>query len=163
MRQYSEEFKATIIARMLPPHNVGVPELAIETGIPKDTLYTWRIKNRKLSSTPSSKSTNAKGLTSEDKFDIVIETATMNEDELSAYCRRKGIYAEQINGWKRLCIKANCPIPTKENKATIRRQVKENNQLKAELRRKDKALAETAALLVLKKKAREIWGDPEDG
>ena len=54
---------------------------------------------------------------------------TMNEDELSAYCRRKGIYAEQINGWKRLCIKANCPIPTKENKATIRRQVKENRLL----------------------------------
>jgi len=163
MRQYSEEFKTTIIARMLPPHNVGVPELAIETGIPKDTLYTWRIKNGKMSSTPSSKSTNAKGLTSEDKFDIVIETATMNEDELSAYCRRKGVYAEQINGWKRLCINANCPIPTKENQATIRSQAKENNQLKAELRRKDKALAETAALLVLKKKAREIWGDPEDG
>jgi len=87
----------------------------------------------------------------------------MNEDELSAYCRRKGVYAEQINGWKRLCINANCPIPTKENQATIRSQAKENNQLKAELRRKDKALAETAALLVLKKKAREIWGDPEDG
>ena len=43
MRQYSEEFKATVISKMLPPHDIGIPELALETGIPKDTLYTWRL------------------------------------------------------------------------------------------------------------------------
>ena len=43
MREYSEEFKANIIARMLPPNNVGVPQLAQETVISKNTLYTWRI------------------------------------------------------------------------------------------------------------------------
>ena len=47
MRQYSEEFKANIIARMLPPNNVDVPQLSQETGISKNTLYTWRIKHRK--------------------------------------------------------------------------------------------------------------------
>jgi transposase-like protein len=162
MKQYSEEFKATIIAKMLPPRNVSVPELARETGIPRDTLYTWRIKNRKRQAATSSKNTDNDGLSSEDKFNIVIETATMNETELSAYCRRKGLYPEQITGWKQLCLKANTPLPTKANQAKIRRQAKENKQLKAELRRKEKALAETAALLVLKKKARQIWGDPED-
>ena len=162
MRQYSEEFKATIIAKMLPPHNTGVPELALETGIPKDTLYSWRIKSRKRPPVGASKIANSEGLSSEDKFNIVIETATMNEAELGAYCRRKGLYPEQISGWKQLCLKANTPLPTKANQAKVRRQAQENKQLKAELRRKDKALAETAALLVLKKKAHQIWGDPED-
>jgi transposase-like protein len=162
MRQYSEEFKATIIAKMLPPHNVSVPELANQTGIPKDTLYAWRIKNRKSRAATSSKNTNTEGLSSEDKFNTVIETTTMNEAELSAYCRRKGLFLEQITGWKQLCLNANKPLQTKTNQAKVRRQAQENKQLKAELRRKDKALAETAALLVLKKKARQIWGDPED-
>ena len=162
MRQYSEEFKATIIAKMLPPQNIGIPELALETGIPKDTLYTWRIKSRKTRPADASKDTNAGGLTSQDKFNIVVETATMNAAEFSAYGRRKGLYPEQIAGWRQLCLSANKPLPTKANQAAIRRQAQENKQLKAELRRKDKALAETAALLVLKKKAQEIWGDPED-
>lgn len=47
MTQYSEEFKASIIAKMLPPNNVPVPQLVRETGLPKDTLYTWRSKHRK--------------------------------------------------------------------------------------------------------------------
>ena len=47
MTQYSEELKASIIAKMLPPNNVPVPQLASDTGIPKDTLYTWRSKHRK--------------------------------------------------------------------------------------------------------------------
>jgi transposase len=73
-----------------------------------------------------------------------------------------GLYPEQIAGWRQLCLSANKPLPTKANQAAIRRQAQENKRLKAELRRKDKALAETAALLVLKKKAQEVWGDPED-
>ena len=162
MKQYSEEFKATMMAKMLPPHNVSVPELASQTGIPKDTLYAWRIKNRKHRAATSSKIINNDGLSSEDKFNIVIESTTMNEAELSTYCRRKGLFPEQINGWKQLCLNANKPLQTKANQAKLRRQTQENKQLKAELRRKDKALAETAALLVLKKKARQIWGDPED-
>jgi transposase len=162
MRHYSKEFKASIIAKMLPPNNVSVGELAREIGVPKDTLYTWRIKSRKRQGIPSSEYPIAEGVTSEDKFNIVIETASMNEVELSAYCRRNGLYSEQINGWRQLCLNANKSLPTKANRAKIRQQTKENKQLKAELRRKEKALAETAALLVLKKKAHQNLGDPED-
>ena len=72
MKPYSEEFKATIIAKMLPPHNVSVPELANQTGIPKDALYAWRIKNRKGRAITSSKNTNTEGLSSEDKFKILL-------------------------------------------------------------------------------------------
>lgn len=162
MRDYSDEFKAKIIARLLPPNNEYVPDVAKETGIPKDTLYAWRIKHRRGSQSNKSGQDRSGALTSEQKFDIVLETASMNEAELSEYCRRNGLYPEQIKAWSEACRKANAPTGRTNDRETKRQLSKENKQLRSELRRKEKALAETAALLVLKKKVQEIWGEPED-
>jgi transposase len=149
MKTYSVELKSGIIAKMLPPNNVTVAQISQESGIPKDTLYAWRLKARGH-------------LDAKDKFNIVVETAVMNEQELSAYCRRKGLYPDQVAGWTRQCTAANAPQNNEVDREQLRQQEREIKQLKAELRRKEKALAETAALLVLKKKVQEIWGDPED-
>jgi len=163
MKTYSAEFKSGIIAKMMAPHNVSVAQLSQETGIPKDTLYAWRLKARGYRERDVSNGAAIKGgLGSKDKFQIVIETAGMNEEELSSYCRRKGLYPTQIDGWRRQCTTANEPQNNKLGREKLRQQKREIKQLKAELRRKEKALAETAALLVLKKKVQEIWGDPED-
>jgi transposase len=163
MKIYPDELKASIIARMLAPKNAYVPELAKETGIPQDTLYMWRIKARGKAKNHSAMKTPSGGLSSEDKFNIVIETASMNQEELSVYCRRKGLYSEQIEKWRRQCTKANEAVgPTRADRERARQQERQIKQLQAELRRKEKALAEAAALLVLKKKAQELWGDPED-
>lgn len=159
MKTYSDEFKKSVIARMLSPHNVGVSELSRETGIPRDTLYTWRAKHcGKVNGSNPEK--NSK-LRSEDKFAFVLETALMNAHDLSAFCRQKGLYPEQIQAWEALCKQANAPGTSKEDREKIRRQSKQIQALETELRRKDRALAETAALLVLKKKAQEIWGEEE--
>ena len=160
MRNYSDEFKAKIIARLLPPNNEYVPGVAKETGIPKDTLYAWRIKHRRGNQVvePGQAGT----MTSAQKFDIVLETAGMNEAELSEYCRRKGLYPEQISAWRETFRSANTRASVRNEREKNRQLSKENKQLKAELRRKEKALAEAAALLVLKKKAQTIWGGPED-
>lgn len=163
MKTYSAEFKSGIIAKMMAPHNVSVAQLSQETGIPKDTLYAWRLKARGYRERDVSNGAAIKrGLGSKDKFQIVIETAGMNEEELSSYCRRKGLYPDQVAGWTRQCTVANEPQNNKVDREKLRQHEREIKQLKAELRRKEKALAETAALLVLKKKAQEIWGDPED-
>ena len=163
MTHYSEEFKASIIAKMLPPNNVGVPQLARETGIPKDTLYAWRIKHRKsLGDTPAPQVASG-GLSSEERFAVVIDSASLNEVELSEYCRRKGLYPEQIHAWRKTCMQANASVVAKVDRTQARAQAKQIKQLQAELRRKDKALAETAALLVLQKKVQAIWGEPGDG
>ena len=96
MKQYSEELKAALVEKMLPPQNVPVGQLARETGIPKDTLYTWRAKYRQASevSVPAHDRPPERWST-EDKFAVVLETAALSEAELSAYCRRKGLYAER--------------------------------------------------------------------
>jgi len=163
MRQYSEELKSSIIAKMLPPNSISVPDLARETGIPKDTLYSWRIKHQRTSGKALAKPAPAGELGSEEKFSVVIETASLNEVELSEYCRRKGLYPEQISAWRNTCLQANALAPTKVGGERLRRQAREIKQLESELRRKDKALAETAALLVLQKKVRTLWEEPEAG
>ncbi len=97
MKQYSKELKESIIARMLTPNNVSVPELVRETGIPRDTLYSWRSEARKGRISVES---NIHGeLSSDEKFNIVLETASLNEAELSEYCRRKGLFLQQIKAW----------------------------------------------------------------
>ena len=163
MRHYSEEFKSSIIAKMLPPNSIPVLDLAQETGIPKDTLYTWRIKHQRSNGNATAKQVPSGGLSSAEKFSVVMETASLNEVELSEYCRRQGLYPEQISTWRDTCLQANASVSPKVDRAKLTKQTKQIKQLEAELRRKDKALAETAALLVLQKKVQEIWGEPEDG
>jgi len=159
MKIYPKELKESIVSRMLPPNNISIPELVRETGIPKDTLYTWRSKARKGCAPVQS---NVPGkLSSEDKFNIVLETASLNEMELGEYCRRKGIFPQMINAWKETCKQAHAPLAPKADRTTIRIQKKAIKRLETELRYKEKALAETAALLVLQKKVRTLWTDPE--
>ncbi|MCP3877394.1 MAG: transposase [Sulfitobacter sp.] len=102
-------------------------------------------------------------MSSEEKFTVVIESASLNEVELSEYGRRKGLYPEQINAWRNACLQANTSQAQKIDRTKLKAQAKHIKQLEAELRRKEKALAEAATLLVLQKKVQALWEDPEDG
>src|SRR3990170_107171 len=159
MKQYSEELQAALVEKMLPPQNVPVGQLARETGIPKDTLYTWRAKYRQASevSVPAHDRPPERWST-EDKFAVVLETAALSEAELSAYCRRKGLYAEQLEAWRQACRRGDGPqTAPPEEQAQRQAQARRIQALEAELTRKDKALAEAAALLVLTKKVQALW------
>ena len=107
---------------------------------------------------------NAVVWSSADKFGVVLETARMNEAELAEYCRSKGLFVEQVADWREACQQANA-APVERNRE-LREQGKsdrkEIKQLKKDLQRKEKALAEAAALIILRKKAQAIWGEPED-
>jgi len=159
--KYSEEFKASIIARLLPPNNARVPELAKETGIPKDTLYTWRLKYRGAQGCEASEVVQPGQHSAEEKLAIVIETASLNEVELGEYCRRKGLYPEQIAGWKSAIVQGLTKTPSKAEREQVQKQSRTIKQLEKELHRKEKALAEAAALLVLQKKFQALLEEPE--
>lgn len=164
MTRYSQERKEAVIKRMMPPENIPVPELVQETGISDVTLYHWRKQARAKGLVVPGNGRNPENWSPEDKFAVVLETAVMNEAELSEYCRKKGLFAEQVAVWKENCLRGNA-FANDQSKATqkqARLVNKEIKQLKRELRRKDRALAETAALLALRKKMRAIWGEDED-
>jgi len=83
---------------------------------------------------------------------------------MAEYCRTKGLFVEQVEAWRDACMQANGGIAQQaaQLQKDLRQKDRELKNLQKELKRKEAALAETAALLVLRKKARAIWGDPED-
>lgn len=91
-----------------------------------------------------------------------METATLSEIELAKYCRSKGLFVEQVEAWRDACMQANGGIAEQSSKLQkeLREKERENRTLSRELKRKESALAETAALLVLRKKTQAIWGTP---
>jgi transposase-like protein len=161
---YSAERKDAILRRMMPPENRSVAALARENGITEQTLYTWR-RQLKVQGIPvPGDGKNAEDWSSEDKFAVVLETAALNETDLAEYCRRKGLFVEQIAAWRQVCQQANArSVESGREHATQgksdRLRIK---QLEKELHRKEKALAEAAALLLLRKKLQAIWGDQAD-
>ena len=161
-RTYSPEFKADLLAKMLPPNNVSVPKLAQETGVPKDTLYCWRAKARAEDHERSDPGPQpAQEWSSKARFTAVLETAAMNAEETAAYCRRRGLYPEQLATWRHDCEQAGrlCKQERRREAEELKTQRSRIRELERELQRKNAALAETAALLTLSKKAQAIWGD----
>lgn len=159
--KYTREEKARLVARMLPPENISPTALSVETGISKSTLATWKSKSLKKDSSKKNVGTLRGPIYSQEKFLIVMETYTMSEIELSKYCREKGIYVEDVKKWRTSCISANDTerIDAKELRQELQDDKKKIKSLEKELSRKEKALAETAALLVLRKKLNAILGD----
>jgi transposase len=153
LKTYSDEFKNSILVKLLPPNNVSVPQLVKETGIPRDTLYGWRRQAGGEASLPASPAAPVGTLSSAEKFGVVVETAILNELELGEYCRRKGLFAEQIAAWRATCRRANEALPSPAERTERRMAREQITSLTRELQRKDRALAEAAALLLLQKKS----------
>ena len=161
---YSPELKEALLRRMLPPNNESISKIAKEEGLSEQTLRNWRDKARKDGYAAPGTDATADDWSTQDKFLTVVETAGLSETELAEYARKKGLYVEQIKDWKDACMNANGGIAkeTARLNRELKESQKERKKLERELQRKEKALAETAALLVLSKKANAIWGEPED-
>jgi transposase-like protein len=160
MPHYSRDRKEAILKKMMPPNHQTIAEISAQEGIHPSTLYNWRKKSREKGIVLPSNSAKPNQWSSADKFRIVIETAALSEAELGEYCRRNGLYTEQILQWKEACMTANdrAEERSQQQKQALKVEKKRIKKLEAELRRKEKALAETAALLTLSKKAQAIWG-----
>ncbi len=162
--RYSEEEKAKVVKRMIPTQNETVAKISDDTGISDVTLYKWRKEARESGTATPGNGQNSNKWNSEDKFLIVMETYSMNEEELAEYCRKKGLYRKQINEWQQSCLQANGkPVgQSKQLNGQLKEEKQRSKTLEKDLRKKEKALAEAAALLLLRKKAQAIWGEEED-
>ena len=137
--------------------------LAEESGVSYVTLAKWREEARSGGEAAPGNGEQPERWSSEDKFLIVLETHPLNAAELGEYCRSKGIFPEEIEAWREACLQANRRdlLKRQELQKEIRSEKKRSKALEKELLRKERALAETAALLTLRKKAQAIWGEDE--
>jgi transposase-like protein len=162
---YSAERKAALLKMMLPPLSLSAAEVARREGCSDMSLHYWR-KQAAARGTPLSEAKQpADNWSAESKLAVIIEASALSELELGEYCRRKGIFPEQITDWRNAFI-ASSSQHTKDKNVVVGQSKNDKNrirELERELRRKDAALAETAALLVLRKKLNAYWGsDDED-
>ena len=163
-RRYTQELKDAVLVRMMPPTNESIKSISEELGISEQSLYKWRQKARiDGNATPGNGQTSERW-SSEDKFLVVLESYSMNQSELAEYCRKKGLFKEQIDAWRSVCLNANTGEINQTKRLTqeLKQEKRRTSEIEKDLRKKEKALAEAAALLLLRKKARAIWGDQED-
>ena len=161
MTRYSKKFKARMIRKMTGPRALSASELAVQEDLHQTTLSRWlRDAGRVTNMTKSTTHAHAKrpqDWTAEEKLEAVLHAASLNDDELGGFLRRRGIHQAQVEQWREQMLAG---LVAKPKKSTVeKRRIR---TLERELRRKDKALAETSALLVLQKKVRSIWGDEDD-
>ena len=168
---YSQMFKHKMIQKMTGPDAISAGALSKQIDVPQSTLSTWLRKagihstyaclnQQKGNMIMAARTPN--GWSAEEKLKAVLEAASIADEQLGAFLRKKGIHESHLEQW-RMQMLGGLGKRRPAGKSSHRSaDIKRIRSLEKELRRKDKALAETAALLVLKKKVREIWGDEED-
>lgn len=161
MSRYSPEFKEQMVRKMMPPNNQSVASIHRESGISTPSLYAWKRQFQERGCVVPAKISQPDGWDNKAKLAAVIESALMNEAERSTYCRERGLYVEQLDAWKAAFEQAE-GTGAVISPAMLAAERKKMRALEKELQRKERALAEAAALLVLSKKAQAIWGTDED-
>ena len=155
MARYGEAFRNRAVARLLPPESAKVGEVSREIGVSVQTLERWR---EDAQSSPA----RGRGWTARARLDAVITAAAMDESGKSAWCREHGVYPAELDKW---CANATAalaePEDARASPQATRADKKRIKELERELLRKDRALAETAALLVLSKKVAAIFNKGE--
>lgn len=165
--KFSPSFKNNVVEKMLNrAPEVTINDIAKDYGIAHSTVGRWVRESRQMTlgnnSTMTTKEKRPQDWNAAEKFQAIIDCAPLDDEAISAYCRQQGLYAHHIKQWQHDFIQSQSGQKGRAERGQLNALRTENKQLKSELNRKEKALAETAALLVLKKKAQAIWGSDAD-
>ena len=162
MQYYPEDFKKAMVIKMAVPGAQSATSLAKETGVPQSTLSRWlrsyatvRLEGEAM------RQRRPQDWSAEEKLEALLEYERISEEQRGVFLRQKGLHEATLEKWKKEMLEALKIKPFVGGKKDPQR--KRIAVLERELRRKEAALAEAAALLVLKKKADAIWGDAKDG
>jgi len=169
VREYSEAFKRKVLQRLLMPTGPSANQLSQEVGVAQSTLSRWLREAATLD--PVTKRRRPRpslnrpveqrrpdDRQADEKLRLMLEASALSEAELGEFLRRNGLHEADLAAWREAALTAlsGGAVPSRSGEG------KRVRELEKELRRKDKALAETAALLVLQKKVRAIWGDGDE-
>jgi transposase-like protein len=167
--EYPHRFREQMVRKMLGPDATSASQLSRETGVAQATLSRWLraaltvdgMNNKhKKSEQRNGGPRRPADWNAEEKLEAVLEADRLDDDELGGWLRKKGLREADLLAWRQVVIGALGEKPKKRGRT---KDVKKIRALERELDRKEKALAEAAALLVLKKKVQAIWGDEDAG
>ena len=165
---YTEGFKANLVRRMACPNGISASALAREVGVPQQSLSRWlrdasaviQPDNSPIPPESHMPPKRPQDRSAEEKLKIVIESEILPEEQLGAFLRRNGIHEAQLREWRSLMLSGLQKPPRPSSKKS--EEARKVHQLEKELQRKEKALAEAAAIIILKKKVQSIWGGEDE-
>ena len=172
--EYPNMFKSSMIRKMTGTDAISATALSKEVDVPQPTLSRWlrragictsHVSNNAYEYTKMTKTKDPlrpNDRSAKDKFKVVLEASSLGNEQLGAFLRSNGLHQTHIDQWHSQMLDGLQKDPAKNKSGRKNVDVTRIRALEKELNRKDKALAETAALLVLKKKLQEIWGDEDD-
>lgn len=164
MTEFSEAFKSKMVQRMLGPEGMSANALAAKVNLSQTTLSRWRRQaegtmpgmTKKVTTPKPSIARRIEDWSSEERLRVVAESSRLSDDELGAFLRREGLHGETLKQWRAAALEG---LVSQRSDRSDQKRVRE---LEKELKRKDRALAEAAALLLLEKKLQSMWGAGDD-
>lgn len=152
-----------MIQRMSGPDGISAGKLSSEVGVAPSTLWKWKTTAGRVGAVKEPKhelveKKRPEDWSPEDKLAAVLESSSQSETDLGSWLRRRGLTSEHLEQWREQALSGFETRP----KRSVPGERKRLKELERDLKRKDKALAETAALLVLQGKMQALWAD-EDG
>jgi transposase-like protein len=173
--QYPDMFKNAMIQKMTGPDAISASALSKQVDVPQATLSKWlrmagvgssynfpNIPKDFINMANSNNPRRPNDWSAEEKLRVVMEVATLDDEQLGEFLRSKGLHQTHLEQWRLQMLDGLQNGFSKKSAKQKKADAKRIRSLEKEINRKDKALAETAALLVLKKKVQEIWGDEDD-
>jgi transposase len=156
-QKYSEAFIEQAVVKLLSRGQRTVREVALDLNVSYHTVKNWMKRGSPDKAGMScGKEKRPQDWSAQEQLLALQETHALSGEALQAWCRERGLFAHHLTSWKAaFCTAAKADSGTRE----LRSLKDENDQLKRELVRKEKALAEAAALLILQKKFRALWED----
>lgn len=160
MARYSAQFRNTILRKLLPPHSKSVGDLAAEFGVSTATIYYWKAKMNDGTLRVDDGAQAARGRQLTEKFSLLLESRGLADEEIGGWLRENGLHSEHLSVWEQEVREAMTKgeQQAREELREAKRQIKQQQR---ELDRKEKALAELAAIVTLRKKTELLFRDPQ--
>jgi len=156
--QYSQSFIEQALVKAFSRDQRSVTAVALDMNISHHTLRYW-MKKKSLAepSVSATKEKRPQDWTAEEQLVALHETHGLTGEALQAWCRERGVFAHHLASWKAaFCAGGKEAVPGPREMRTLKDEIA---KLKRDVVRKDRALAEAAALLILQKKFRALWED----
>jgi len=166
MVRYSAKFKEKMVGKLMGSEGWSATALARETGVSQATLSRWRRQAivGPMNDTNGESGQRRRRWTPERKVQLVMKAEGLGETELGALLRQEGLHEEDLERFRQEVMEAaRAGLRTKKRTRKLHPAEKEVRKLKKELARKERALAEAAALLVLRGKVQAFLAADEEG